>query len=146
MCYEAYISTDSPENLTLRNSELVRFAPVTVPVDGSLQLLEFPHRWYVGSESGCSCTFRHLYSVELGFAAPVDWYPEDQNEIDATRELYRTLALLLSLGHRVDLLDRWVGALAEDITTIDVSLDEVSEHVFRLFENHKFRLKKKTSE
>jgi hypothetical protein len=82
----------------------------------------------------------------LGFGEPVEWYPEDEDEIVATRELYATLAALLSLGYHVDLLDRWVGAQAGDLTTLEVSFDEVSEKAFRLFENHKFRLKKNRSE
>jgi len=72
----------------------------------------------------------------------VEWYPEEQDELEATRELYATLASLLSSGHHVDLLDRWSGALPEDITTLDVLLGDVPENAFRLFENHKFRLKR----
>jgi len=146
MCYEVYISTDSPEDLTQRSSELVRFKLATVLDDDTgLQILEFPHRWYVGSKSECSCTFRHLYSIELGFGEPVEWYPEEQEDIDATQDLYGTLASLLSSGYRVDLLDRWMDAQAEDIMTVDVSFAEVSENAFRLFENHKFRLKGRAS-
>jgi hypothetical protein len=70
----------------------------------------------------------------------VDWYPEDQDEIEATRELYVTLTFLLSSGYQVDLLDQWHGSPAEAITTLDVSLSEVPEKAFRLFENYKFRL------
>jgi hypothetical protein len=71
----------------------------------------------------------------------VDWSPEEQDEIDATRELYVTLTSLLSSGNQIDLLDQWNGAQPADITTLDVSLGEVPEKAFRLFENHKFRLK-----
>ena len=70
----------------------------------------------------------------------MDWYPEEQDEIDATRQLYVTLTFLLSSGYQVDLLNLWHGAQSTTITTLDVSLDEVSEKAFRLFENHKFRL------
>ncbi len=141
MCYEVYISTDSWEDLTTRNSELLRFKRVADPsTDPAILLLDFPNRWYVGSKSECSCTFRHLYSIELGFGEPVDWYPEEQDELNATRELYTTLTSLLSAGYHVDLLDQWHGSQAEAITTLDVSLSEVSEQAFRLFENHKFRL------
>jgi hypothetical protein len=141
MCYEVYLSTDSREDLTVRNSELVRFKRVSDPdADPGIRLLDFPNHWYVGSKSHCSCTFRHLHSVELGFGEPVDWSPEGQDEIDATRELYATLTALLSSGHRVDLLDQWNGTQPAGVTTIDVSLSDVSEKAFRLFENHKFRL------
>jgi hypothetical protein len=70
----------------------------------------------------------------------VDWYPEEQDELNATRELYTTLTSLLSAGYQVDLVNLWHGAQPTDITTIAVSLGEVSEKAFRLFENHKFRL------
>ena len=71
----------------------------------------------------------------------MDWYPEEQDEIDATRQLYVTLTFLLSSGYQVDLLNLWHGAQPTDITTLDVSLGEVLEEAFRLFENHKFRLR-----
>ncbi len=85
-------------------------------------------------------------SVELGFSEPVDWYEEEQDELDATRELYSTLINLLSSGYQVDLVDLWQGAQPKDIIILEVSLDEVSETAFRMFENHKFRLKKKTQQ
>lgn len=146
MCYGVYLSTDSPKDLTGRNSELVRFVKVTDPgSDPCIALLNFENTWYVESKSGCSCTFRHLHtsSVQLGFSEPVDWYPEEQDEVDATRELHKTLSEILSAGHQVDVLDRWEGAQPDDITTLDVSLDEVPERAFRMFEDHRFRLKKR---
>jgi hypothetical protein len=146
MCYAVYISTDSPEDLTTRNSDLVRFKKaIDSSTDPCAGLLDYPNQWYVGSKSECSCTFRHLYSVELGFGAPEDWAPEEQDEIDATKELYATLTSLLSSGYLVDLLDRWEGAPPDEIETVDVSLDDVSEDAFRMFENHKFILKKNIS-
>ena len=145
MCYGVYISTDSMEDLSRRNSELVRFEKVSDSnADPCVTLLDFPNQWYVGSKSGCSCTFRHLTSIDLGFSDPVDWYKEEQDELDATWELYSTLTDLLSSGNHVDLIDRWEGAQPEDIIIVDVSLDVVSKTAFRMFENHKFKLKKKT--
>ncbi len=141
MCYEVYISTDSQEDLTTRNTELLRFKKIVNPrSDSAIRLLDFPNHWYVGSKSECSCTFRHLYSIELGFGEPVDWHQEEQDAIDATRELYATLTFLLSSGYGGDLLDVWHDTPSAAITTLDVSLSEVSEKAFRLFENHKFRL------
>lgn len=143
MCYAVYISTDSQEDLRRRNSDLVRFEVLDgTQEDPCIALLEHAHRWYVGSRTHCSCTFRHLMSIELGFREPEEWYKEEQDELDATRELYAHLTVLLAAGHEVDLIDRWEGARPDDIKTLDVSLDEVSQGAFRLFENHKFRLKK----
>lgn len=147
MCYSVYLSTDSDEDLSLRNSELVRFKCLDDPNDKDAQdpclsLLDYPHRWYVGSKAECSCTFRHLYSIELGFSEPVDWYEEEQDQIDATKELYVVLAAILSSGHHCDLVDRWEGAEPDSIKILDVSVTDVSHDAFRLFENHKFRLRK----
>jgi hypothetical protein len=85
-------------------------------------------------------------SIELGFSEAVDWYKEEQEELDATLELYAVLDSLLTSGHQVDLLDRWEGSKPDDITTIDVSLEEVSARAFRMFEDHKFRLRKQTTQ
>ncbi len=146
MCYSLYISTDSSEDLSVRNSELVRFEHLSddpySKADPCVKLLDFPNQWYVGSKSGCSCTFRHLLAADLGFSDPVDWYEEEQDELDATRELYATLTDLLSTGYHVDLIDCWQGAQPDGIRTLDVSLDEVSNTAFRMFENYKFRLKR----
>jgi hypothetical protein len=147
MCYGVYISTDSMEDLSKRNSELVQFEKVKDSNgDPCAALLDFPNKWFVRSKSGCSCTFRHLMSIDLGFSDPVDWSEEEQDELDATGELYSALTDLLSSGHHVDLIDRWEGAQPEDITVLDVSLDVVSKTAFRLFEDHKFKLKKKTQQ
>ena len=145
MCHAVYISTSSTKDLTNLNSEFVRFERVMDShSDDCVSLLEFPHKWFVGSKAGWSCTFRHLHSssVELGFSEPVEWFEEDEDELRATGELYGALRDILSSGHSVDLVDRWEGAHPEDIVTIDVSLDNVCEKAFRLFENHRFSLKK----
>jgi len=144
MCYRVYISTDSDEDLSKRNSELVHFEKVTDANTGSCTyLLDLPNKWYVGSKTGCSCTFRHLaVGSDFEFGGPEDWCEEEQDNLDATKELYRTLDYLLSSGHKVDLVDQWYDTKPEAITTLDVSLDKVSESDFMMFENHKFRLKK----
>lgn len=143
MCYVVYISTDSPEDLQKRSTDLVRLQKVTDPItDPCTTLLEYANRWFVGSKSQCSCTFRHSSSLDLGFSDPVDWYPEEQDHIDATGELYLTLNDLLSSGYHVDLIDLWNGAQPGDIASSEVSFDVVSSTQFRMFENHRFRLTK----
>ena len=148
MCYGVYISTDSSEDLAKRNSELVRFARVSDPgANPCTSFLDFPNKWYVGSESECSCTFRHVAfeSVELGFCEPEDWLPEEPKEIEATNELYSILASILSSGSKVDIMDLWEGqdgTLPGNIKVVDVSLGSVPAKAFRLFESHKFRFTK----
>ncbi|MFI5330821.1 MAG: hypothetical protein ACHQ2F_07270 [Desulfobaccales bacterium] len=82
--------------------------------------------------------------MELGFGEPVDWYPEDADELRATAELYRVIARLVSEGYQGDCLDIWEGAGAGPRDPVDaisekvVNLEAVSETAFRLFENHHF--------
>jgi len=108
------------------------------------KILDYPNYWFVGSESECSCTFRHLAFDDIihDFNPPEDWRNEQKEEIDATQELYRTLDWLLSSGFKVDLVDMWVENQVEEIITINVSFNDVSENAFRLFEKYKFRLEK----
>lgn len=143
MCYVLYLATDCPEDLAARSSQLVRFERAGDEGLPSIGILTQPHRWFVGSKSGCSCTFRHLYrdSVDLGFGAPEDWYPEEQDALDATRELYEIVKGIVERGHEVELLDCWHGDEDKVAVTLDVSLGEVSAGQFRLFEGYLFRLR-----
>ncbi len=143
MCYSLYISTDSFEDLRSYNTELVRFQKAEDHEyrDAEIMsLLEFPTHWFVGSRSGCSCSFRHLHSsaVELGFGPPEDWYEEEQDDLDATQQLYDVIHKVSSSGYRVDCIDSWAGSEPKDITTLPVSLQTVSMEAFRLFENYRF--------
>ena len=139
MCYAVYLSTDSTADLSVHTTDLVRLERLNGErQDPVVGLLMFTNRWYIGSKSGCSCTFRHLVSTELGFGEPEEWYPEDQDALQATKHLYEVIAILLSAGHAVDCLDRWEGTEPKDIHTLAVCLHEVSREAFRLFENHRF--------
>ena len=139
MCYAVYLSTDSLANLSNHNTELVRFERINISSkDPVVELLEFVHKWYVGSKTGCSCTFRHLTSIELGFAELEDWYHEEKDELEATQQLYEVISSLLLSGNKVDCLDRWEGVQPEQIKTLEVSLTAVSKKTFRLFENYRF--------
>jgi hypothetical protein len=79
--------------------------------------------------------------VQLGFGAPEDWCPEEQDEIDATRELYGILKEIVQRGQQVEVLDCWSGDEEEAALALDVSLTEVPVEHFRLFEGHLFTLK-----
>ena len=139
MCYTLYLSTDGQLDLTKHNSDLVRFEPISnndeKPV---VMLLKNPNKWYVGSKSGCSCTFRHLKSTELGFGEPEDWYREDQDEINATKELFLLIEQLIFCEHQVDCIDIWEGSDPENVVKMNVQLSLLSEVSFRFFENHHF--------
>ncbi len=138
MCYSLYLSTNSSADLTRYNSALLNFKRLDAAENADLIILRHAQKWYVGSKSECSCTFRHLHSVELGFGEPVAWYPEDSDELQATTELYRVIARLVSEGHQVDCLDIWEGADLKAIPEKVVNLEAVSETAFRLFENYHF--------
>ncbi len=138
MCYSLYLSTSSREDLTKYNSELLRFKQPESPDEKWTSLLRQEHKWFVGSKSECSCTFRHLCATELSFMEPQDWCPEDAENIQATAELYRVIQGLLASGEQVDCLDVWYGAKSNDVKEMKVALSTVSEKQFLLFENHHF--------
>ena len=73
MCYMILLSTDSEADLSLYNDKLIEFTS-ELPGLAEEALLNHPKKWFVGSQHGCSCGFRHLYvtSVELGFGVPED--------------------------------------------------------------------------
>ena len=137
MCYALYLSTTSKEDLAELNSDMVRFERLSDD-EGRVSDLMYPQKWYVGSKSGCSCNFRHISSVELGFGEPLDWYPEEEDDIRATAELYRVIVRLISEGNDVDALDLWEGMEQGEIKSLDVNLRTVPEKNFRFFENHQF--------
>lgn len=139
MCYALYLSTDSQKDLTKHNSDLVRFEPILNDDENHFtMLLKNRNKWYVGSKSGCSCTFRHLKSIELGFGEPEDWYREDQDETDATKELFYLIEQLIFCEDQVDCISIWEGSDPEDVVKMDVQLSFLSEVSFRFFENHHF--------
>lgn len=147
MCNLVYLATDSDEDLSVRDNELIRFErqeeTVSEPVAA---LLELPHRWFVGSRSGCSCTFRHwmAFNGPPCFGDPEDWCPEEDDKVEATRMLYRTIECLLSLGRRVELLNSWNGEDADRIRDLEVCLDQVPITAFRLFEGYRFRFRRRS--
>ena len=140
MCYSIYLSTDADLDLSARNSDLIRFSKETIPEPYN-SLLKYPNRWYAGSQSGCSCTFRHLYSMELGFGEPLAWYEESEAEIAATLAFIKIVRNLLEGGFQADCVDAWEGTQRAEVIEISVNLDEIADGQFRFFENHHFIFK-----
>ena len=138
MCYSLILSTTSDRDLAVANNEAVIFSRV-LPEIPHVSELKYVHKWFVGSRSGCSCSFRHLYSVDLGFSEPVEWYAEDQADIDATLQVIAMIRELVESGESVDCIDAWrdpSGAVR--VTELTVDLERVSDREFRFFENHHF--------
>jgi hypothetical protein len=108
MCYSIYLSTNSTEDLASNNNDLIKFKSIIdKDEDSSISLLSFPNVWYVGSQHDCSCGFRHIMTDDLGFSEPVDWYDEDGEDIEATKQFFQVLLRLIRQGNTVDLVDRW---------------------------------------
>jgi len=138
MCYSVYLSTDSEEDLSREDSELVRFEK-RVNDDPVISLLKHEHKWYVGTKSECSCTFRHLVSLELGFSGPVDWYEEEADEINATLSFVALVRRMICDGHQVDCVDVWNSTEPKDVVEKEGALKTIEDEEFRFFENHLFR-------
>lgn len=144
MCYMVYISTNCPDDLATAPTDAVRFErPAAENQTYFPDIFEGQNVWYVGSSSGCSCTFRHLCepSLELGFDVPLEWYPEGPEEIKATGELYEILHDMVLRGFQISLLDCWSGDEGKHAPAIEVSLSKVSREQFRMFEGRLFHIK-----
>ena len=145
MCYVLLLSTTATEDLTVHNNDLVQFSRA-LPQLADVTALKYSNTWHIGSKSGCSCTFRHLYSVELGFGEPVDWYPEDPDVIAATVQVIRIVRPLLAQGHHVDCIDVWEHHEMDPGPkgALDVNLSSLKDSECRFFENHHFTFIKAT--
>ena len=133
------MSTDFPGDLTQHNSILISFNKHFSDFEPEIRdLLLYKYHWYVGSKSGCSCTFRHLSSVEIGFGKPVDWYEENSDAIKATRIFYNVALSLISSGNTIDCIEIWSGTIKDQIKRLKVDLSTIKRDEFRFFENHHF--------
>ena len=139
MCYELILSTTSSDDLSQFNDDGLRFDN-SYPERMSFKHLLYPNKWYIGSRTGCSCSFRHLYEPEHGFGAPEEWAPESQADIEATLKFIRLVRSLLTQGERVDCVDLWAGSEPSPVAhaRMDVDLSRVRDEEFRFFENHHF--------
>ena len=139
MCYLVYISTDFKGDLTKHNSALISFEKDFTNCEPEIiDLLLYKHQWYVGSKTGCSRTFRHLSSIELGFGEPVYWYEESSDEIEATKIFYDEILSLIFQGNKVDCIEIWAGTKKDQIKRLEVDLSAVPRDAFLFFENHHF--------
>lgn len=145
MCNMCIISTSSELDLRQFNSSQVVFSQ-DMPDVPEEKFLKYEYKWYLGSSDGCSCRFRHLMDVnfpDLGFADPEDWFPEEQEDIDATLQLVKIFKTILSTGVRIDCIDAWANAsTAEPLITGNVVVDfaEIPDTSFRFIENYHHEL------
>ena len=138
MCYVLILSTTSTADLSRFNNDGIKFdgkIPDHLPVGHLL----YSNKWYVGSRTGCSCSFRHLYGPEFDFGIPEDWFPEEKADIDATLEFIRLVRSLIIKGEHVDCIDSWDDLEGpEPVASVPVNLSRISDEEFRFFENHHF--------
>jgi len=148
MCYVTLLSTTSEDDLARNNSGLVTFSRV-LPGVPEEKYLRYHSKWYIGSKAGCSCDFRHLVasSVPLGFGEPEGWFPEDRENIEATKQVISVIRKLVSAGAEVDCVDAWAHGKeeAEPLAgDLEVDLAEVSDARFRFFEAYRFTFTSRT--
>lgn len=139
MCYELILSTTSGADLSQFNNEGLRFDN-SHHERQSFVHLRYPNKWYIGSRTGCSCSFRHLYEPEHGFGAPEDWAPEEPADIEATLKFIHLVRSLIANGERVDCVDLWAGSDAVPTVPVsmNVNLSTLRDEEFRFFENYHF--------
>ena len=137
MCYVLILSTTSDEDLSQFNCDEIKFN-AGVPERLPAERLKHLHKWYVGSRTTCSCTFRHLAGPDFDFGIPEDWFPEDPANIEATLIFVRVVRDLLAKGESVDCIDAWESTLAEAPRLLTVDLGQIRDEEFRFFENHHF--------
>ncbi|ASF47717.1 hypothetical protein CEK71_17495 [Methylovulum psychrotolerans] len=142
MCYMTLLSTTAEDDLAVNNNGLVRFSS-ELPGIPEEKYLSFKNQWYIGSQHGCSCGFRHLYtsSVELGFGEPQEWYSEEASDIEATLQVIAIIRKLVERGELVDCVDAWAHGqeTAEPLEgDLEINLAKINDPSFRFFENRRF--------
>ena len=143
MCYKTVLSTSSGCDLQAFNTPLLHFEREMpgVPEEAHLR---YPQRWFVGSQYGCSCGFRHLTSYELGFAAPEDWMPEDADDITASLQLVAVVRSLQQAGEQLDCIDAWTDdepRADAHVEALVVELGSLADAQFCLFAGYRFDLR-----
>ncbi len=74
----------------------------------------------------------------MDFCPPEDWDPEEEDNVLSTGAIYDAFLLLVTEGHKVDIVDTWANDPMDGIKTIVVSLSEVGRDGFRFFEGYRF--------
>ncbi len=148
MCYQIFVSTNCNDDLSDKNSKLVKFTK-ELPFDIASGLLCYKNVWYVDSEAGgCSCSFRHANDPKLGFGVPEDWYPEDEVDIKSTIDFIQIIRSILKAGFNVDCIDMWNdnSAMVSPSEKVLINLSDIKSEEFRFFENHIFEFKLRDSD
>ncbi len=76
---------------------------------------------------------------DLGFAEPEDWFPEDQDDIEATLKVVNVFKTILSEGEKLECIDAWTSdsAVAPNLSgTLEINFSQIPEAAFRFIENY----------
>lgn len=162
MCNLVALSTTCPDDLRRIEQACCLLEPLDED-DPLYSLLEHPHRWFVSSQyGGCSCHFRHWSGwytkpwetgpdgapvhhreTEPNFGPPQDWFPEEDDDVQATAEFWDILQGLVAAGQAVEVLCVWERppGTGYELRTHDVSLREVPREAFRFNDGWRFRIR-----
>lgn len=149
MCYMTIISTTSERDLKEFNSVGVIFTK-DMPGLPEERILKHQNKWFIESIHGCSCGFRHLMSCnfpDLGFSEPEEWFPEEQEDIEATLKLVNAFKQIISDGSKLDCIDAWAGNenIAPNISgQVEVNFRQLPDSEFRFIENYQHEFTNET--
>lgn len=142
MCYLIFFSTTDKRNFGDSSSAFFQIEPIkSTDPDDVVDSLAHPFKWYLASRyGGCSCHYRHWPGGDPLFGPPVDWFPEDEDDVEATAGFYDFVSSIVHAGHNIDVIDIWGPGEEEAFPTTAVRLSEVSRADFRFVENHRLDL------
>jgi len=148
MCYMTVISTNSDRDLSEFNSALVQYSR-DLPGIPEEKFLHYSNKWFLGSQHQCSCGFRHLdqRNKDLGFAEPVEWWPEEPEDIEATKQVFSSFKVLIEEGAKVDCVDVWASDEKNDPQLAGeeiINFLVIPASSFRFFEGHRFEFSSET--
>ena len=135
MSYALLLSTTSSNNLEDFNDDLLTFDSRMWNLDEE-EFLTYSNKWLVLSPDGCSGGFRYV-SEDLGFGLPKDWYPEEHEDILATKRLIEIIRKLVQNNEKVECINAWLEDVKKThikkspIEELKVNLNKVSNEEFR---------------
>lgn len=142
MCFTTVVSTTSDMDLSQFNTRLIQFSRQLpgIPEEAHLR---YSTKWHLKSQYGCSCGFRHLGQGDddLGFSEPLDWMPEDPEDVEATHQVVNIFRNLAREGARLDCIDAWTHNDEEEAVSIKelaVNLAAIPDSGFRFFSGFRF--------
>ena len=144
MCYFTHIAlskmVDPPPHTELLRVSYVAPTPGPGPQELDRTWFTNQHIYYLGSKSGCSCTFRY-WQHEIGMVPPQDWAHEDPGDpaLLATRELFRWLRHLHEDGIDIELVVKWATEPLPRNEFIAINLDDITEETFLMFDDYKIK-------